>query len=374
MRKVLFCLFVCLFKTVNTPAQEIVRSPAEQILPGIWENGGRFVEFYGGAESSGVDRLRIVLKPFYRFVYDAPVSFTASLKSSPQSADGVFVGILNLKYPNEKKIFSQPLFVMPEYLFTSFYERVPFEKEYAGSADGLDGAGNSAVVPSPDGAANAVRVIPEDNERGPLTDSSVLHGFWVEQGSKDGILLYPCNPAESFNAYFFYGGRYIKFRYRQGASVYSEKKASFTAEDGGRYLVPKMFVRDGLVYSCITNAGSVLRNYETGSYGIEKSTGARTERLLLTIVKDGAGPGKNAAAATLPDYVYMFKENAAFYLAPQAGVFALGAPFLVRSSITNLEEEIDAHNKKRKKPREPDIADDDFDYNWEEARRLQKLN
>ena len=47
-------------------------SQENDAVMGVWENGGRFVEFY---EKDGQAQMRVALKPYYATVYDAPVSF-----------------------------------------------------------------------------------------------------------------------------------------------------------------------------------------------------------------------------------------------------------------------------------------------------------
>lgn len=317
---------------------------AQSPLSGIWENGSRFVQFYDNEQDINGQNMRIVLKPYYRFVYEAQAVLSASFETEKQINGRDFAGVLSIKYPYEKKTFSQPIFISSNNLFTSFYKKEKAEKEEAEiPAAGLN----------------------EDK-------NSPLYGFWIEQGYAGGVMLYPAEPIKSFNAYFFYSGRYIKFRYWYDDLVYSDKKAFFDTEEG-RFRIPKMIKRGNRVYSCITNIGSVLRNYEKGYYKIEKSD-AENGSFFIFINKDGAGPGKNAEADTLPDYLLKFKESIAVHFSDSGLFFAMGEPYLIRSAVINLDKEIEAHNKKRKKPREPDIVDDDLDYNWEEAKRLQKLN
>jgi len=291
---------------------------------GVWENGGRFVEFY---EKDGIQNMRVALKPYYATVYDAPVGFSNPFETSQEDA----TISLSIKYPSSKKVVALPLFVHNSYLFTSFYKKIDFE-----------------LLDSREGSSDA-------------RDEYPLFGFWVEQGSKDGILLYPNEPADNFDAYFFEEGKYIKFRYWHDDNLeYSDGKAVFKGSSGLYYKVPKMIKRGKMVYSCITTNGSSLRNYETGTYTIETDKFSQKKGVFLVLNKEGALPGKNASADTYPDYRYTNKENIPLYLMKGGNVFAIGGPFLFRSTVQDLEAEIKRHNtlnnvKKRQKIRDEDI-------------------
>lgn len=352
MKKRLSGLFLFILSFTLT-AQNTAENTAQNILSGVWENGSRFVEFYSEDSSKQEQNMRTVLKPYYRFVYGTPIDKVYSIiniESSFDNTENAFTANLLIKYPNEKKKFLQPIFVTQKNLFTSFYKKTEIQKEKIDD-------GSTAVS----SASEA------------LEENSLLHGFWIEQGYPNGILLHPAEQIKSFSAYFFYGGRYVKFRYWFDDLAYSDKKAFLDTEEG-KFLFPKMIMHEDRVYSCITNIGSVLRNYETGTFKIEKKSEGEAQGIFLTLLKDGAGPGKNAISDTYTDYRLKFKESIEIHISQSGREFALGKPFLIRSAVTNLDKEIAEHNSKRRKPREPDIIDDDFDYNWEEARKLQKLN
>lgn len=296
-------------------------------IMGIWENGGRFVEFYEGDAGNA---MRLVLKPYYATVYDEPISFSNPFDKD--ASDSTYA--LSIRYPNTKKVVSLPIFLYDSYLFTSFYKRIDFE-----------------VVDGEIGDVEAV-------------DEYPLFGFWVEQGSKDGILLYPNEPCNSFDAYFFEDNKYIKFRYWYDKDLgFSDGKAVFKGSSGLYYKVPKMIKRGEMVYSCITTNGSSLRNYEAGTYRIETDKFSQSKGVFLVFNKEGASPGKKAASDVYPDYKYGNRENIPLYIVSSSNVFAIGAPFLFRSSCSDLDEEIKRHNSIKRGKSSKSIRDEDIVIN-----------
>ena len=298
---------------------------SQEQIEGIWENGGRFVEF-----RTSDDGMRIVLKPYYETVYDEPVSFSNPFEDV--ASDGTYG--LSIKYGSSRKTVFLPIFIYTSYLFTSFYKKVDFEL--------LEG--NLGAL--------------EDVEKYPL------FGFWVEQGSKDGILLYPNEPVKNFDAYFFEGDKYIKFRYWYDENLaFSDGKAVFKGSSGVYYKVPKMIKRGDMVYSCITTNGSSLRNYEVGSYSIETDKFSQDKGVFLVLSKEGAEPGKRAVSDVYSDYKYANKENIPLYIATNGSVFAIGGPFLFRSNIKDLDSEIKKHNATRKTKKYQNVRDEDIFIN-----------
>ena len=53
-------------------------------IEGIWENGGRFIEFSRDIEKDSLD-MRVVLKPYYRFVYEKMGNFSSSIEALENS-------------------------------------------------------------------------------------------------------------------------------------------------------------------------------------------------------------------------------------------------------------------------------------------------
>lgn len=293
---------------------------------GVWENGGRFVEFYEKDSDKG---MKIVLKPYYQTVYDESIVFSNPFDKVLE--DSTYV--LSIKYPSSKKVVSLPVFIYSSYLFTSFYKKIEFEL--------VEGSLSSMG-----------------------TEEYPLFGFWVEQGSKDGILLYPSDEVKSFDAYFFEDNKYIKFRYWADENLaFSDGKAIFKGSTGLYYKVPKMIKRGNMVYSCITTNGTALRNYEVGSYNIESDRLSQEKGAFLVLNKEGSSPGKTSVADTYPNYKYSNKESIPLHIMPMGSVFAIGGPFLFKSTVSNLEQEIKIHNNLRKAKKGKNIKDEDLIIN-----------
>ena len=295
-------------------------------ISGVWENGGRFVEF-----RTSDNEMRVVLKPYYETVYDEPINFLTPFDDATTVAGTYGISI---KYQYSRKTVSMPIFVYESYLFTSFYKKVDFEL-----LEGNMGMG-------------------EDLEKYPL------FGFWVEQGCKEGILLYPNEPVKNFDAYFFEGNKYIKFRYWYDENLaFSDGKAVFKGSSDVYYKVPKMIKRGDMVYSCITTNGSSLRNYEVGTYSIETDKFSQDKGVFLVLSKEGSAPGKASTSDNYSDYKYANKENIPLYIATNGGVFAIGGPFLFRSSIKDLDSEIKKHNLLRSTKKYQNVRDEDIFIN-----------
>ncbi len=314
-RKIKFIIsliFVFLF-AVNTFCQEQDKSEKLNRLLGVWENGGRFIEF----SDDNIENLkmRIVLKPYYRFVYDDASKINVEYKRVENSKSQFY---LRYKYALTRNSLVIPVCVENNSLFTSFYKKVKYTEN---------------------------NKEPNYSER-----SNSLEGFWIEQGTRKGILLYPNELPESIDAYFFHGNSYTKFRYWLDDLEYNTKKAVMKDNDGNTYEFPKLLKRGAAVYSCITSNGTKLRNFETGIYSIKTIKNSENEeRLALTFDKQGAGPGKTASADTYPHQQFIVMENLPLFILDEGQVFAIGEAYLSRSKITNLDEEIKKHNSKRRK-------------------------
>ncbi|UTC75870.1 hypothetical protein E4O03_03905 [Treponema sp. OMZ 792] len=335
-----FSLVLSLFIAFNLFGQENVDSPLSQkglSIQGLWENGGRFIEFSKKDEAS-LD-MRIVLKPYYRFVYEKMGNFSTSMETVEDSKSRFY---LRIRYPYVKKAVVMPVCIQDDFFFTSFYKKIPYEVKKE-SAD------------------NLFETKDENYEKSLEDKKSPLDGFWVEQGSPDGILLYPNEAPESIDAYFFTGDDYIRFRYWLDDLEYNDKKVVVKGNDGTGLEFPRLLKRGSLVYSCVTNTGSVLRNYETGKYIISSDTNAEnTKGLFLSFKSLGAGPGTHAAPDTYPKAQFSVLENLPLYILDEGRVFAMGSPFLIRSQVKDLDAEIEKHNSKRRPPPEPSIPNEDL--------------
>ncbi|UTC61681.1 hypothetical protein E4O05_09000 [Treponema sp. OMZ 787] len=335
-----FSLVLSFFIAFNLFGQEnsdIPLSQRESNIEGLWENGCRFIEF-SKKDDSLLD-MRIVLKPYYRFVYEKTGTFSASLETQEDSKSLFY---LKIRYPYVKNTIVFPVCVENDFFFTSFYKKIPYEVQ----KEDLDDFSESK----------------DENSQNSFGNKKIaLDGFWIEQGSPDGILLYPNDPPESVDAYFFMGDDYIRFRYWLDDLEYNDKKVIVKGNDGTGYIFPRLLKRGSLVYSCVTNTGSILRNYETGKFIISSDTDAeKTKGLFLTFKPLGAGPGSHAVADTYPKSQFSVLENLPLYITDDGKLFSIGEPFLMRSQVKDLDAEIRTHNSKRRPPPEPSIPIEDL--------------
>lgn len=309
-----------------------------QTLTGIWENTERFIE-YTEAESNTATqntdaaaakahRMRVVLKPYYRFVYEDAGTYETTIVQ-PDPAKALYR--LSIRYPNTKMQTGLPVWIDGDKLFTSFYKKEAFEV-----------LANSQA--------------PQKNNDPQQQPEDPLEGFWIEQGHRSGIRIYPQEPPEFLDAYFFMHGSYIKFRYWKDNELEpKEADAQFQLENGTAVSVSKLLERSGCRYSCITSNSTTLRNYEKGSYHIS----TESETPLLTLSAQGAGPGSHAVGDAYPHQRYAPLHAVPLSYSTQDGVFAFGRPFLKRAALSNLDTEIKQHNSIRRPPPEPLLKTDE---------------
>ena len=290
-------------------------------LTGVWVNSSRFVEF------SSDGRLRIVLKPYYSFVYEDDGWIPYSLSELDSGlADGGASGVsayrLSLRYLGEKRDATVPLAVIGDGLYFRFYRKASLQP--AGAVSQSSGTAGS------------------------------LDGFWVAAGNSSALRLYRSEPVQEFYCYYFEGDAYYRIRYWAADVRVKDIAARFTAKDGRLLTVPKFIPIDGVIYTCITSTGKDLRNYETGTYSF--AGGA------LSFKPDAVVFSGTAAAIRKPLKVT---------LSPDGATLALGSPYLVRSKVTDLTAEIKAHNALRRPPRKPIFEFMKLDFYWDEIARIR---
>ena len=335
-----FCISLFLFLILSLPC------PA-QSLTGIWENSERFIEFTGKDGNTVADTLRIVLKTYYRFVYDDMGTY--SIIAEQDKSRNIYS--LQIRYPGFKIPITTSVWVHAGGLFTSFYKKIP----HTLAAGTQQNAAQSEID----------KIRTNSPASSPAT---VLDGFWVEQGFRDGILIYQQEAPAFFDVFFFHGTQYIRFRYWTGEFEYKEKQAQFICDDGSQVSVPKFIRQYGTVYSCITDNGSKLKNYEKGTVSIADANGVRQ----LTLTPQGGGPGTHATGDVYPHQKYPQVQALPLYYNESDGAFAFGEPFLTRSSISDLQEEITRHNSLKRPPPEPLLKADELDFYWDRIKEIRK--
>ena len=124
----------------------------------------------------------------------------------------------------------------------------------------------------------------------------------------------------------------------------------------------------GTVYSCITDNGSKLKNYEKGTVSIADANGVRQ----LTLTPQGGGPGTHAVGDVYPHQKYPQVQALPLYYNESDGAFAFGEPFLTRSPISDLQEEITRHNSIKRPPPEPLLKADELDFYSDRIKEIRK--
>lgn len=323
-----------------------------QPLAGIWENSERFIEYTGKADGTSEDTLRIVLKTYYRFVYEDMGTYPVKVKQE----DTGNIYSLNIRYQGFRTPITTRVWVHDNGLFSSFYKKTPY----------------TLVTDRQQNASSSVSAKPNaDTQPISSPEAAILDGFWVEQGFRDGILIYQQEAPAFFDAFFFNGTQYIKFRYWTGDFDYKEKYARFAFDDGLQVTVPKFIRQYDAIYSCITDNGSKLKNYEKGSVSIGNDGNGMRQ---LTLTPQGGGPGTHATGDVYPNQKYPKIQGLPLYYDETDGAFAFGEPFLTRSSISDLHEEIKRHNSLKRPPPEPLLKADELDFYWERIKQIRKQN
>lgn len=306
-------------------------APVSAALRGVWENENRFVEFTE-------NNMRIVLKPYYRFVYESfpPLSCFSNPRSQRVAADNIHS--LSLRYPRDKKVYPFTAARIGDALFLDFMVRLSIpDADPVARAELTESAGNAAAE-----AQSAAGTEPAGG----------LDGVWLPAGAVPALRLYPVEPAKDFYMMVFDGSRYFRIRYWKTDARERDVDGRFIGKDGKEYRLPKFFRMDGALYTCITATGKIIRNFEEGRIRVEDGTlRFEPERVVYA--------GTEAA----------YRQPVPYTL--DGDVLAFGEPYLVRSVVTDLDAAIAEHNAKRRPPRKPIFDFLDLDFHWDEVARLR---
>lgn len=307
-------------------SETVPQNAVPDALHGIWENDNRFVEFDG-------DSMRIVLKPYYRFVYEPFPPLVCNEQPRPPlvSPDGVYS--LSLRYPGDKKVYAFSVARAGDALFLDFLVRLSLQDDVGNPVDGVE---------LPAKAAN-----PAEAEL-----PAALDGVWLPAGAVPALRLYPVDPPDDFFMMVFDEARYFRVRYWKTDARERDIDGRFTGKNGKEYRLPKFFRIEGTLYTCISATGRVIRNFEEGS--------VRTEGDALRFEPDRVVFTGTDAAYRHPVPVIL-----------DGDVLAFGKPYLVRSIVTDLDAAIAEHNAKRRPPRKPIFEFMKLDFHWDEVARLR---
>jgi len=339
MKRRTFSLIFFLLPILYTSAQP---APAP-VLPGIWENASRFVEF------SADGKMRIVLKPYYGFVYEDKGWIPCRVNETALA--GVFS--LALRYAGEKKDAPVPAAILGDSLFFRFFRKIDTDAAAQVTAAAMQ-APTAAQESAP--AAQVTAATPQAATATALQAPAVvqLSGFYQAAGNAPALRLYRSESETEFFCYYFSGNEYYRIRYWAADVRPRDVQARFTSKSGVLVGIPKFIPIDDVLYTCITSTGTVLRNYESGTYAVKDGS--------ITFKADKVVFEGTAAALMKPSRVTV---------SPDGSVLAFGEPYLVRSKITALDAEIKAHNALRRPPRKPIFGFMKLDFYWDEIERIR---
>lgn len=369
MKRFITIASILLFSVCSTLAQTAgladtagdPTSPRESgDILGIWENRSRFVEF------SADGKMRIILKPYYGFVYEdtgwmpyaetpvdaspAPATMTGTIQSGSGELKPKSVSLLpsrslhslSVRYSGEKYDQLVPAAVIGDGVYFRFFRK--------------DASVSPAAAQSAVGTQQSASVGQQSASGGSTSDATavLLQGFWLASGNADALRLYKSEPVHEFYSFYFDGGAYYRIRYWEADVRERNLRASFESADGRTLTVPKFIRLGGALYTCVTSTGTKLRNYERGTYELKEGAIAlKPESVVFT---------GTAAYVALPMRVSVTADGA---------VLAFGEPYLARSRIVDLDKEIIAHNGLRRPPRKPIFGYMELDFKWDEIERIR---
>lgn len=342
--------------TTFSPTAIAASSGLSADVAGIWENSSRFIEF----RNEG--KMRVVLKPYYGFVYEdsgvmpcADADASASAQSAPAVGDATEPALalvsspsvhrLALRYAGEKYDQLVPLAVIGDGMYFRFFRRVESSSARVAEAGAVQTGTMPAVAPT--SGANA-------SQDAAAHGSAVFSGFWIAAGNADALRIYRSGEVEEFFSYYFSGSTYYRIRYWITDGLKRDVNAQFEGPDGSTIEIPKFITIGETLYTCITSTGTTLRNYEKGTFAL----------------KDGTVSFKPAVVAYAGTAASV-RKPLPYASSADGAVLAIGAPYLVKSKVADLDAEIKAHNGKRRPPRKPVFDYMSLDFHWDEVDQIR---
>jgi hypothetical protein len=293
-------------------------------------------------------RIRLVLKPYYGFVYD-DTGWEPCTVTEDSSVPGAGLYRLSLVYSGERKVTPVLAAVIGDSLFFRWYRKYLPPSPVAPASASAPVPGTGSVTSA---GGNPVPP-PAVNAKVPGAQGA-LDGFYIATGTTDALRLYASDPLSDFYCYYFTGSVYYRIRYWAADVRFRDINANFTGVSGEQLSVPKFFTVEGTLYTCITSTGSILRNYEHGTYQLKDG--------FLSFKPDNIVFARTEAWESKPLQLTV---------SPDGSLLALGKPYLVRSSITDLDAEIKTHNGLRRPARKPVFDLMQLDFHWDEVDRIR---
>jgi hypothetical protein len=322
-------------------------------VAGIWENSSRFIEF----KTDG--KMRVVLKPYYGFVYEdsGAIPFVdVSSQGAPAAGDdgepslalvpSASVHRIAVRYAGEKYDQFVPLAVIGDGMYFRFFRRV--EDSVARTAE-------TGAVQTGGNLANGVNSAQNATGKSAASNAaSAFSGFWLAAGNADALRIYRSGEVEEFFSYYFSGSTYYRIRYWVTDGLKRDVDAQFEGPDGSAIEIPKFITIGETLYTCITSTGTTLRNYEKGTFEL----------------KDGTISFKPSVVAYAGTAASV-RKTLPYAVSADGSVLAIGSPYLVKSKVVDLDAEIKAHNGKRRPPRKPVFDYMKLDFHWDEVEQIR---
>jgi len=352
-------------QTVTAPASST--ASASSVI-GLWENSSRFVQFTPDG------KMRIVLKPYYGFVYEdtGTIPYVIDSIANPLGESSA-VSQIAVRYAGEKTAQFVPSAIIGNGLYFRFYRKLDAAAILAlsGSTDNMtpttmtppgaaaaDSATTAGTVATAGTATTAGTVATANTPANAATSAPVtvpaLAGFWMAEGNADELRLYRSDDVKEFFCYYFAGDTYYLIRYWQTDARFKDVQAQFSSKSGESYTIPKFIKINETLYTCITSTGSVLRNYEYGTFALADGT--------ISFKPSNIAYSGTAARVRVPVSVVLSGDGI---------ILAFGKPYLSRSKITDLDAEIKAHNGLRRPPRKPVFDYMKLDFHWDEVEAIR---
>ena len=316
----LFCLTLAVFAAVLS-AQENFPAADDAVprpLRGVWQNDARMVSFFAEENSEQSRAITgIVLKQFYGWYYDRAAEPSALVSNGADALP-----------PRDKNNTTAR---HGEILITAFDETSPITDE--------SGSWTMRVLYPPYREADKIALavirdslfldfyIRYDENPGSLGS---IEGFWRAAGTASGITASKPYYAQSVESLFITADSTFRIRYWE-VDLEPDLSARAYFSDGGlEYTVDKYLIIGGKTFTCVQGRGTRIRQ-------ITKSPAARDYEL--------------SADGTL---------------------CAFGAPYLLRSQITDIYAAVAEANARKRPPAPPIFPPKNLDFHYDVIKELRK--
>ncbi|MDR1748816.1 MAG: hypothetical protein LBR47_07135 [Spirochaetaceae bacterium] len=172
----------------------------------------------------------------------------------------------------------------------------------------------------------------------PPSSGEPLSGFWRAGGNANAIMIEAPRYSREAHGYYFTPTHMYRIHYWLTDMEYDPDTVAFIMDEGNEYEVVKFLRLAGNTYTCTTGRSRLVRNPEKIAY-------TRTQD---TLILDNPG-----------------KPELPFHLSADGTILSFAEPWITRSAITDLENEISTHNGMRRPQRNPPLEFMELDFQWD---------